>query len=417
MTGVGRPDVIADAYPDGGSYGMKRSGQGSTEGSVTLSRKALIAQGAPALADMLMRACLHYPALAADLAKLAPEKAVDARERPRPAVPGGAPGESFMVGDCPAMQAVFKAIRRFATVDAPVLVTGESGTGKELAARAIHERSAFARGPFVAVNCAGLPPSLIASELFGHEKGAFTGAVARRVGRIEEAQGGTLFLDEIGDLPHELQANLLRFLQDGTIERVGSNKPVRIETRVIAATNVDLETAVADGAFRQDLFFRLDVLRVHMPALRDRGGDLELLVRYFLGEAMRKFDPGATPAIAADCLAALVAYDWPGNVRELISKIRRAVVMAGDRPLARADFDLNGPSAQGAQHPSAPRHAAHARPAAAAKRLCDARALAEREAVEAALENHHFNVTRAARELGVSRVTIYKLMDRYGIQR
>ena len=319
------------------------------------------------------------------------------------------------------MQVVFHAIRRFASTDAPILVTGESGTGKELAARAIHERSQFARGPFVAVNCGGLPASLIASELFGHEKGSFTGALSRRIGRIEEADGGTLFLDEVGDLPMELQANLLRFLQEKTIERVGSNKPIHINTRIIAATNVDLEQAVKGGRFRQDLFFRLDVLRIHLPPLRERDGDIELMIKFFLNQAAREFGLESPPKLTTACLAALKGYDWPGNVRELISKMRRAVVMAEDRPLEIADFDMNGPAACGAAPPPARRASEPSLPEAetddARARLADARARAEQDAVKAALDKSHFNVSRAAKELGVSRVTMYKLMDRYGIQR
>lgn len=402
-----------------------RQGGGGTA-TRAISRDALIARGAPALADMLMRACLKYPELATELSCFeATPRAVE-HARTANTVPSVSPvkrdatSDPYMVGSCAAMQVVFHAIRRFATTDAPILVTGESGTGKELAARAIHERSSYAKGPFVAVNCAGLPASLIASELFGHEKGSFTGALARRIGRIEEAAGGTLFLDEIGDLPHDLQANLLRFLQDRTIQRVGSNQNIRIDTRVVAATNVDLERAVVDGRFRQDLFFRLDVLRIHLPPLRAREGDVELLIRYFLTQAAREFGVDPAPSIEPETMKRLKAYPWPGNVRELISKIRRAVVMAGDRAIAMSDFDLNGPSTTLA--PCRPAAAAEFRTAEPgqpdlAPDLATARARAERDAIADALQKSQFNVTRAARELGVSRVTMYKLMDRYNIQR
>ncbi|MCK5276838.1 MAG: sigma-54-dependent Fis family transcriptional regulator, partial [Alphaproteobacteria bacterium] len=255
----------------------------------------------------------------------------------------------------------------------------------------------------------------------GHEKGAFTGALSRRIGRIEEANNGTLFLDEMGDLPMELQANLLRFLQDKTIERVGSNAQHHIHTRIIAATNVQLEQAVTEGRFRQDLFFRLDVLRVHLPPLRERDGDIELMIKFFLNQAAREFNLDSPPMLAESCLAALRHYSWPGNVRELISKMRRAVIMAGDRALDIGDFDLNGPAAcasnyavSGTAPPAAP---VEARPDDSRARLADARARAEQDAVRAALEKFHFNVTRAAKELAVSRVTMYKLMDRYDIHR
>jgi len=423
MTGVGRPVVIPDRISDEDLVRDISSTTGGGAKATSVSRDVLLSQGVSALADILMRACLEYPALAAELAAIEPAARIDGPEvKSTLAMAGDAPaGEPFMVGSCQAMQVVFHAIRRFASTDAPILVTGESGTGKELAARAIHERSQFARGPFVAVNCGGLPASLIASELFGHEKGSFTGAVSRRIGRIEEADNGTLFLDEIGDLPMELQANLLRFLQDKTIERVGSNTAHQINARIIAATNVDLEQAVTEGRFRQDLFFRLDVLRIHLPPLREREGDIELMIKFFLNQAAREFKLNSPPMLAGSCLSALRHYSWPGNVRELISKMRRAVVMAGDRPLDIGEFDLNGPTAGAPDHaPAKPPRAkapAEAQPDDARARLADARARAEEDAVREALDKYHFNVTRAAKDLGVSRVTMYKLMDRYNIQR
>jgi DNA-binding NtrC family response regulator len=423
MTGVGRPIVIPDRIPETDLIEDIAAASGKEAKSARVSRDILISQGAAALADILMRACLDYPALAKELSALKPTQRADGPEvRGTMALAGEETDGPYMVGSCQAIQVVFHAIRRFATTDAPILVTGESGTGKELAARAIHERSKYSRGPFVAVNCGGLPPSLIASELFGHEKGAFTGAVARRLGRIEEAHGGTLFLDEIGDLPLELQANLLRFLQEKTIERVGSNKPIQINTRIIAATNIELEQAVTEGLFRQDLFFRLDVLRIHMPPLRDREGDIELLIKFFLTQAAHEFNLETPPRLTESCLTALKQYSWPGNVRELISKMRRAVVMAEDRPLEIMDFDLNGPATctpkRSASDPGPTLEEPDASsPEEATARLATARARAEQDAVRAALDKYHFNVTRAAKELGVSRVTMYKLMDRYNIQR
>lgn len=420
MTGVGRPIVIPDHAPSEElvrNIGFVTGVAGNGAKSTAVSREGLIARGAPALANILMRACLNYPQLATEIAAMETVGKTDCPEVKSTLALADTPsGEPYMVGDCQAMQVVFHAIRRFATTDAPILLTGESGTGKELAARAIHERSHYARGPFVAVNCGGLPGTLIASELFGHEKGAFTGALSRRVGRIEEADKGTLFLDEIGDLPLELQANLLRFLQEKTIERVGSNKPIQVNARILAATNMELEQAVTEGRFRKDLFFRLDVLRIHLPPLRGREGDLELMIKFFLNQASREFKLESPPRLTDTCLAALKQYSWPGNVREMISKMRRAVIMAGDRPLDIGDFDLNGPTAAWAlSPPSTP--PAETRPDDATARLADARARAERNAVQAALDKFHFNVTRTARELGVSRVTMYKLMDRYDIRR
>ena len=418
MTRVGRPIVIPDRISD---KDLVRGIGSTTVGGATskqISRDNLVSQGAPALADILMRACLEYPELAAKLAAIEPAERIDGPEiKSTLAIAGDQADGPYMVGSCQAMQVVFHAIRRFASTDAPILVTGESGTGKELAARAIHERSQYSRGPFVAVNSGGLPASLIASELFGHEKGAFTGAQSRRIGRMEEAHNGTLFLDEIGDLPMELQANLLRFLQDKTIERVGSNAAHQINTRVVAATNVNLEQAVTEGRFRQDLFFRLDVLRIHMPPLCEREGDIELMIKFFLNQAAHEFNADTPPMLAESCLSALRHYSWPGNVRELISKMRRAVVMAGDRPLDIGDFDLNGPT-PGAPKPVTANAVGNSGVAATeTARLSDARARAEQVAVRAALDKFHFNVTRAAKELGVSRVTMYKLMDRYDIKR
>lgn len=422
MTGVGRPVVIPDRISNEDLVRDISSTTGGGARAKSVSRDVLLSQGASVLADILMRACLEYPALATELAAIEPAARTDGPEiKSTLAMAGDQTGEPFMVGSCQSMQVVFHEIRRFASTDAPILLTGESGTGKELAARAIHERSQFSRGPFVAVNCGGLPASLIASELFGHEKGSFTGAVSRRIGRIEEANNGTLFLDEIGDLPMELQANLLRFLQDKTIERVGSNAAHQINARVIAATNVELEQAVTEGRFRQDLFFRLDVLRIHLPPLREREGDIELMIKFFLNQAAREFKLDSPPMIAGNCLAALLHYSWPGNVRELISKMRRAVVMAGDRPLDIGDFDLNGPTlcvpkaaADRTSRINTPAEALHDD---AGARLADARARAEEDAVRGSLDKYHFNVTRAAKDLGVSRVTMYKLMDRYNIQR
>jgi DNA-binding NtrC family response regulator len=309
-------------------------------------------------------------------------------------------GEAHIVGASSSLARVFQQIRKFAEVDAPVLVTGETGTGKELAARAIHDRSPFRKGPFVSINCAGLPTSIIESELFGYERGAFTGAIKQKVGRIEAARGGTLFLDEIGDLPIEVQGHLLRFLQEKTIERLGGTKSITVDTRVIAATNVSLEEAIKDGRFREDLYYRLNVLTIDMPPLRERGDDIQLLATYFL----RKFSSELKlPKLGFhdSALEKMQRYRWPGNVRELISTIRRAVVMGEGRWLMAPDITFS-------ESAKADR--------VALPDLATARRTVEEKLMRDALRINSGNIKRAARELGVSRVTFYRLMEKYGLQ-
>ena len=350
------------------------------------------------------------------------ERLWQAVEAPAEDGPAGEPDSDsappHMVGTSQAMRAAFDAIRKYATTDAPVLITGESGTGKELVALAIHERSSWKAGPFVPINCAGLPPTLIASELFGHEKGSFTGAYQRKIGRIEAAKGGTVFLDEIGDLPLELQVHLLRFLQEKTIDRVGGQGSIRVDVRVIAATHDDLNKAVAEGRFREDLFFRLNVLRLEMPPLRERGDDVDLLSTYFLkmfSEEMNR------PVLGFDesALRAIRSYRWPGNVRELISCVRRGAVMAegdkitlgdlglpedGERPAGRegqaAGMSYGGDL--GEDSPPMP--------------LARARSEIEVALIRRALARRGRNVKRTAEDLDISRVTLYRLMDKHGIQ-
>ena len=306
--------------------------------------------------------------------------------------------EPEMVGVSVPMQMVFQAIRKVASVDAAVLITGESKTNKELAARAIHERSNRAGQPFIAVNCGALPASLVQSELFGHEKGSFTGAYERKIGFIEAAAGGTLFLDEIGDLPLELQVNLLRFLQEGTIQRVGSREKLHVDARIIAATRVDLDKAVDDCRFREDLYYRLNVLGVHMPALREREGDVELLARYFF-EYFAKERRARLRGFSSAALKAMCQHDWTGNVRELINRVRRAIVMCEGKLISAADLGLGREEIE--------------------RRILtleEVRAKAERDAIRLALGKSGKNVSLAARSLGVSRVTLYRLMYKHNVQ-
>src|SRR5437660_238425 len=232
-----------------------------------------------------------------------------------------------IVGSSPALQRVLAQVAKVAQADSTVLILGETGTGKELVARAIHKRSRRASGAFIGVNCAAIPPSLVASELFGHEKGAFTGAVQRRLGRFEAADGGTIFLDEIGELPPEAQVSLLRVLQEREIERVGSSHPIAVDVRVLAATNRDLEAAVERGTFREDLFYRLNVFPIRLPPLRERPDDIPILVEYLVDRFAKQ--AGKTIRnVEKQTMQRLTAYDWPGNVRELQNVIERAVVLS-----------------------------------------------------------------------------------------
>jgi transcriptional regulator with PAS, ATPase and Fis domain len=303
-----------------------------------------------------------------------------------------------MVGNSPVMYEVFEQIRRFATCDMPVLITGESGTGKELVARAIHNRSSRSTGQFVAINCAAVPATLIASELFGYEKGAFTGANSRKRGQIELAHRGTLLLDEIGDMPIELQGHLLRFLQEGEIVRVGGHEPIKVDVRVIAATHVRVQEAINTGRLREDLYYRLNVLNIHMPPLRERHGDIEVLAAYFLHQIARDLGRDVR-AFSPDAVSALEAHDWPGNVREFIATIRRAVVLSDSECVQRADLRIC--AARSTIQLSAP---SLARPAPGSD--------AERDMLRNALQRHGFNVTRTARELKISRVTLYRMLAR-----
>lgn len=299
-----------------------------------------------------------------------------------------------MVGRSPAMRDLYAAIQKASAVDAPVMISGESGTGKELVARAIHQLSPRRDGPFIAVNCAALPAHLIQAELFGHEKGAFTGAYQRKIGRLEAASGGTIFLDEIGDLPLELQVNLLQVLQDKVIERLGSNREIRLDVRVIAASHVELEQAVADGLFRADLYYRINVIRLRTPALRDREDDVERLARAYLQRFLPE-SQGAVRGFSRQALRVMANYEWPGNVRELINRVRQAVVLSENRLLTPLDLGLEKRvSSEGFLT------------------LDEARSRAEHDTIRRALRRNQNNVAAAARQLGVSRATLYRVLER-----
>lgn len=303
-----------------------------------------------------------------------------------------------LVAASPQMQEVLRMVGKFARVNASVLTVGESGTGKELVARTLHSQSARSNRPFVAVNCAALPTSLVHSELFGHERGAFTGATSRRIGRIEAAAGGTVLLDEIGDLPLEMQAHLLRFLQEGTIERLGSDVTHRVDVRVIAATHVDLEAAIRNGRFREDLYYRLNVLHMEIPPLRERREDVEPLAHH----CFERFRNDCTPrvrGIGRPAIEAMERYPWPGNIRELVNRMRRAMVTAEGRLISSVDLGL--------ERRTGPRRE---------RTLAVARREAERAAILASLRAVQGNMTSAAERLGVSRVTLYRLMERHDLR-
>jgi two-component system, NtrC family, response regulator len=302
-----------------------------------------------------------------------------------------------MLGTSPKMQDVFSVIRKVSTTDAPVLIMGESGTGKELVARAIHRLSVRKSNPFIPINCSAIPENLLESELFGHEKGAFTGAHIQRKGRFEMAEKGTLFLDEIGELPLPLQVKLLRFLQEKVIERVGGREQIEVDTRVIAATNRDLKESMRNGSFRDDLYYRLGVIMISLPLLKEREGDIMLMAKAFLerysGENKKKVTGFTNQAVDA-----IEQYSWPGNVRELENRIKRAVIMAEVKKLTPKDLEMDMPTIKFER-----------------MGLKEAREAMEKELILKALARNSGNVTKAATELGLSRPTLYDLMEKCGI--
>ena len=305
-----------------------------------------------------------------------------------------------MITAAPEMLKVVRMIERVASTSASVMLLGASGTGKELLAKGLHERSDRAAGPFIAINCAAIPETLLESELFGHEKGAFTGAIRTVEGKIEQADGGTLFLDEVGDIPRVLQVKLLRFLQERTIERIGGRKAIAVDTRIVCATHQDLDRMIADGTFREDLFYRLAEIVVKIPALAERTGDAVLLAKAFLARFAAEMNP-AVKGFATDALAAIDEWAWPGNVRELENRVKRAVIMADAKLVTAEDLDLDGADGESSELPL---------------NLKSARERADRKVIRRALARSEGNISSSAKLLGISRPTLYDLLKQYDLQ-
>ena len=304
-----------------------------------------------------------------------------------------------IVSASPEMLKVARTIERVAAADVSVMLLGASGTGKELLARAVHDHSPRRRGEFVAINCAAIPETLLEAELFGYERGAFTGAVKTTPGKIEQAQGGTLFLDEVGDIPLPLQVKLLRFLQERVIERIGGRAPIAVDTRIVCATHQDLDAMTAAGSFREDLYYRLAEIVVKIPSLAERAGDATLLAKAFLKRFAKEMNPQVT-GFAPDALAAIDAWAWPGNVRELENRIKRAVIMADAKLITAGDLDLQ----------------AGAEDDPDVLNLKSARERADRKVIRHALARSEGNISSTARLLGISRPTLYDLLKQYDLQ-
>jgi two-component system NtrC family response regulator len=302
-----------------------------------------------------------------------------------------------MITAAPEMLKVARTIERVANTGVSVMLLGASGTGKELLARGVHAASRRAGGAFVAINCAAIPENLLEAELFGYEKGAFTGAIKTTEGKIELAQGGTLFLDEVGDIPLPLQVKLLRFLQERVIERIGGRKTIAVDTRIVCATHQDLQAMIAAGSFREDLFYRLAEIVVRIPSLAERPGDATLLAKHFLHRFAREMNP-QVKGLAPSALAAIDAWGWPGNVRELENRMKRAVIMADGKLVGAEDLDLGGSGDGGL-----------------AVNLKAAREAADRRAIRQALARADGNISSAAKLLGISRPTLYDLLKQYGL--
>ena len=301
-----------------------------------------------------------------------------------------------IIGRSPVMSKLYNLLEKVAKEDCTVLIQGETGTGKELIANAVHNYSIRSEEPLITINCGTFPKELIQAELFGYEKGAYTGADQLHIGRIEAAQNGTLFLDEVGDLPLEQQINLLRFLEDRTIQRIGSSVKIPINVRIIAATHVDLKAAVERKEFREDLYYRLQVLKIETPPLREREGDIELLAEYFFNKASAN-NTYKAKGFQVETLKLISRYNWPGNVRELMNRIRHAVVMSENDLLSPEDLDLNNLEPD----------------FFALQTLDEARAAVDRELISNTLNHTRNNVSRAAKHMGISRVSLYRLLEKY----
>ena len=336
---------------------------------------------------LLLRRCIHVLELEKEYHKLQQSRRADVFED--------------MLGTSPQMHAVFDLIRKVAGTNAPVLLLGESGTGKEMAAAAIHRCSARKDGPFVAINCNAIPENLLESELFGHEKGSFTGAHVQRKGLLETANGGTLFLDEIGELPAAIQVKLLRFLQEQRLQRVGGRQEIQVDTRLVAATNADLKGLIDNGKFREDLYFRLAVVTIRLLPLRERGEDIVFLAREFL-QTYGSQNGRTKIVFAPDALREMSRYSWPGNVRELQNRVKRGVIMASGSRVTAKDLELE-------------RDRSVVSPAGTTLR--QAREHVEREVIEQALKKNSGKITTAAADLGISRPTLYELMEKLGISK
>jgi two-component system NtrC family response regulator len=320
---------------------------------------------------------------------------------------GGKASMEGLFGQCPQMEEIFSIIRKVGSIDVPILILGESGTGKELVARAIHENSLRKKGPFIPINCGAIPENLLEAELFGHEKGSFTGAQARVQGKVEFAHGGTLFLDEIGDMPLLLQVKLLRFLQEKVIQRVGGREDIEVDARIVAATNIDIEEAIKNGNFREDLYYRIGVVTAKLPTLRERGDDIAMLANLFMRRFAHEYKR-RVKCFSVASLRVLNTYEWPGNIRELENRIKRAVVMSETQTIDPQDLGFAAKNMSEDQD----------------KTLCygvdvsgmklkEARSVVEKGLLAEALEASQGNIMKAAEVLGVSRPTLYDLMKKH----
>nr|WP_284699427.1 PEP-CTERM-box response regulator transcription factor [Sphingomonas lycopersici] len=393
--------------------GLPPDPDGTTEGFATLAEilalkpdtKVIVASGHGARESALRAIAdgawdfyqkpIDIDALGLIVARAFHVHALEAENRRLAATSTAAGAMAGLISAAPEMLKVTRTIERVAPADVSVMLLGASGTGKELLARGVHDASPRRTGAFVAINCAAIPETLLESELFGHEKGAFTGAVKTTEGKIEQAHGGTLFLDEIGDVPLPLQVKLLRFLQERTIERIGGRRAIAVDTRIVCATHRDIDAMVAAGSFREDLYYRLAEIVIRIPSLAERPGDAALLARHFVTRYAATMNPAVT-GLAPDARAAIDAWGWPGNVRELENRVKRAVIMADGKLVTAADLDL-------------------AEPDDTPINLRAVREAADRTAIRRALARADGNISNTARLLGISRPTLYDLLKSYNL--